>query len=177
MSAYLVDRKHITYLIEAAAKYEAYVPKPVVDGIEPDRPFDYVHKFTHKEKEALGQMLWDENVASLEGRYPDTKKTREYPGTAEAAEDVAYYVHPQKQTFHPDFDFDPAQVFAAIACYEYQSCEHKEWDTSEAHNFCYHLMKDVGRKLPGREEAAWGAPVPYSVRQAEKKAAKKSTIR
>ena len=161
MSCYLVDRQHITYLIEAAEKFEAYIKVP---GENPRKSYEHVNKFTHQEKEALGQMLWDENVRSVEGRYPDTRTTREYPGTAEAAEDVAYYVHPQASVFSQEMDFTPAQVFKSIACYDYQSCEHDGWESSDAYRFCHRLMEAVGGKQPGSSEAAWGAPEPWSVR-------------
>jgi hypothetical protein len=49
----------------------------------------------------------------------------------------------------------PAAVFKALDCYEYQSCEHAEWEDSEAKSFCDALRKRAGTKVPGYEEAPW----------------------
>lgn len=50
---------------------------------------------------------------------------------------------------------DPVIVLSAIACYEYQSCEHPGWRTSEAHAFCQALQARAIRLLPGYDEAPW----------------------
>jgi hypothetical protein len=179
MSCYLVDRKHITYLIEAAKKYEAWIKRPG-ENKAGKSGYAYVGDnyrhaadlcLSHEEQEILGQMLWDENVRSIEGRYPDTRKNRDYPGTIEAAEDVAYYVHPEKPIFSEEMDFEPVQVFKAIACYDYQSCEHAEWPQSDAYDFCHRLMEAVQRRLPGYDKAAWGEPEPWSTRGPKVRAA------
>jgi hypothetical protein len=50
---------------------------------------------------------------------------------------------------------DPVVILKAIACYEYQSCEHPGWTTSEAHAFCEALRRRMIHHLPGYEEAPW----------------------
>ena len=45
--------------------------------------------------------------------------------------------------------FDPVKILAAINCYEYQACEHPEWKTSEARDFCEALRDRMIRMLPG----------------------------
>ena len=50
------------------------------------------------------------------------------------------------------------EVLKATDCYEYQSCEHPEWPSSNAHDFIQALRKDAWRLLEGYEEAPWGAP-------------------
>jgi len=43
----------------------------------------------------------------------------------------------------------PLQVLGAIGYYEYQSCEHPDWDESEAHAFCDALRHLAIGELPG----------------------------
>ena len=49
----------------------------------------------------------------------------------------------------------PVVILSAIACYEYQSCEHPGWATSEAHDFCHALRIKMIRMLPGYADAPW----------------------
>ncbi|MHB1782741.1 MAG: hypothetical protein ACYCTE_08625 [Acidimicrobiales bacterium] len=44
-------------------------------------------------------------------------------------------------------------ILNAIACLEYQSCEHSTWDTSEARRFLAALERQQIRLLPGYREA------------------------
>lgn len=49
----------------------------------------------------------------------------------------------------------PVAVLKLIDSYEYQACEHPEWETSEAHAFCSALRRALIHELPGYDEAAW----------------------
>jgi len=51
----------------------------------------------------------------------------------------------------------PVITLSLISCYEYQSCEHPEWRTSEARAICEALRKLAIRNLPGYDEAPWHA--------------------
>ncbi len=51
--------------------------------------------------------------------------------------------------------FDPVRILSALACYEYQACEHPEWKTSEAKGFCDALRSRMIRALPGYGDAPW----------------------
>lgn len=57
---------------------------------------------------------------------------------------------------------DIAQAVKAIDCYEYQACEHPEWEASEVRRWLVALRREVLRRMPGfadaYESAAWGAP-------------------
>ncbi|MEV6527377.1 hypothetical protein AB0M43_36185 [Longispora sp. NPDC051575] len=48
---------------------------------------------------------------------------------------------------------DPLVILLAISCYEYQSCEHDTWKTSEAFQFCEALRGAAIRALPGYDTA------------------------
>ena len=46
---------------------------------------------------------------------------------------------------------DFVDALEAIDVYEYQACEHPEWETSEARAFCDALRRGLTRMLPGAE--------------------------
>ncbi len=147
MSAYMVDRHHIRYLIEAAKS----------KGMSP-YGFQWRHGGkTHGiiEEVPLANMLWQENLKSVMARYPDSTKD-DLPGpigeTYEFTEDNFPTLRWAK--------FDPAQVVKACDCYAYQSCEHDEWEASEAKAFVDALRVHAARAMPGYDKAEWGAPAP-----------------
>lgn len=80
-------------------------------------------------------MLWDENYRSVNHRYGESEITPEYRW------------QPVRR--------DPVSVLKAIACYEYQSCEHEGWRSSEARQFCDELRHRMIQFLPGYDEAEW----------------------
>ena len=101
----------------------------------------------------IGQMLWDENIASVEYRYSDSRH-EVLPGPA----NESGYVY-----FHEDttvgYRWNPAQILKATDCYEYQSCEHPGWWSSSAKAFIDVLRKLAWTRVAGYEDAQWGHPV------------------
>lgn len=83
-------------------------------------------------------MLWAENYASVNYRYCEKDMAPEY-------------VHKSD----PYRKWDAVAVLKAIACYEYQACEHPGWKTSEARAFCEELRGNAIHALPGYAEASW----------------------
>jgi len=86
----------------------------------------------------LGEMLWAENARSVAYRYraPEIRPAytfRRWPGPV-----------------------NPVWVLKAIACYEYQSCEHPEWQQSAAYRIMRALEGAAIAALPGWAEAPWG---------------------
>lgn len=84
----------------------------------------------------VGAMLWNENKKSVDHRYNEANDRELYTFTA------------SKVT-------NPVAVLKALSCYEYQSCEHPEWESSEAKAFCSALRASLITRLPGYEAAAW----------------------
>lgn len=93
MSAFIVDKAQIDAIVQAMLTYELIVPEDADD---------------------TGRMLWNENLASIHARYPDTITSWDYPGP---------------------IDFTPCDVD------DYQSCEHERWDRSEAKALNGRLMQ------------------------------------
>lgn len=160
MSAYIVNRKHVLYIVGAA------MSRAILPGCH--GPFSWVWNRNREagtyEYERLAcndyekavevaNMLWQENIKSVSHRYPG-ETTATLPGPVGenhtiTIEDICHNHWPV---------FDPVQVIKAIHCYEYQTCEHPEWEQSQAFAFCKHLERAAIDVLPGYEDAEWGAP-------------------
>ncbi|WP_280437505.1 hypothetical protein [Nocardia carnea] len=114
MSAFIVSNGHIDVLVNAVAQY----------GVAPTRTsrIDY---------RALGQLLWDENVRSVDHRYRES--------------------HPRdRYVLHTtEGDLDPVAVLKAVDCYVYQSCEHPGWEDSDAHTWMTRLREAIYTATPG----------------------------
>lgn len=80
-------------------------------------------------------MLHDENVRSVNHRYDEEDLTA--PPTYRRTR----------------LESDPVWLLKAINGYEYQACEHPEWDGSEAQRFCEALTGLAVRRLPGYDAA------------------------
>lgn len=130
MSAFMVSKRHIDYLITAGLDF--------ANGYGPLRwGKDHRRELTRETASETGAILWAENRASVNYRYDENK----------AANPYEYSRYPGR--------IDPVQVLKAISCLEYQSCEHPEWEASEAKSFCEALRRRTIGFLPGFEDAAW----------------------
>ena len=155
MSAFVVDRECIEYLVRAAQHYGVYWhwDGPNGEGItndirEPDAPV------------RIANVLWAECVKSVQYRYPDCQKLTDLPGCIPDAE--AGYELDRLRFFWGCIK--AVEVLSAIGCYRYQSCEHPEWEASEAYGFVEALQAWAIRRLPGYEDAPHGAPIPMNPR-------------
>lgn len=162
MSAYICDRDHIVYLIEAALSHEI--------GRSGGGTFSWYHRGApnsadrHKqlgggeyERAAeIANMLWMENIKSVSHRYPG-ESSATLPGPI----DENFVIEPGD--FRVFRRIRPIQVLKACKCYAYQSCEHPEWEQSEAYAFIESLKESAIASLPGYEDAEWGAPAGKAV--------------
>jgi len=139
MSAYIVDKAHINAMVQFG----------LIGGScnalswwhNDDR--QYLNRETD---DHVGQMLLDTNVQSVCYRYPDDSMAS-LPGRIDAEWLLPFKAYPILNT--PT----PLDIFAMVSCYEYQSCEHPEWETSEAKVFCDALRARAIRRLPGYDKA------------------------
>ena len=155
MSAFVVSKAHIDYMVRAATVLH-YRHGPMawiwnVDRAAGNYDRETLPRGDHARALEVGQMLWDTNVESVQYRYSDTPPT-ELPGTTGC--DYRYETGPSLQCRSPE----PVAVLKAISCYEYQSCEHDGWEASEAHAFCEALRGRAISSLPGYDDAAWDLP-------------------
>ena len=141
MSAFVVDKRHINAMIEAG------LINQYGEGLNYHHNGEW-YKLTLENASETGQMLLDENIASVSYRYDDSHLT-DLPGRVDAE-----YVIPfsYKRIFAPT----GVETIKNIQCYEYQACEHPEWKISKAKAFCAALMHAQYDRLPGYEAAPWG---------------------
>ncbi len=111
---------------------------------------------TRETADAIGQVLVNENVRSVMGRYNEDKPTN-LPGPTNA-----YWLIPYKlgETRIPTV----VQAIKLVNCYEYQACESNDWKKTEAHAFCDYLKGHLIHCLPGYEDAPWGWPPPKTTK-------------
>jgi hypothetical protein len=98
-----------------------------------------VRHLTQENAGYVGAMLLAENRRSVDHRYDEEEWEQPYlfkrlPGVP-----------------------NPVAVLKALGGFEYQACEHPEWEKSEAYNFCDALRRKAISKLPGYDEDDhWG---------------------
>ncbi len=148
MSAYIVDLDHIAYLVQAGTARALGMDHSTLSWVwNIDREAGTYDRETLRcgdleQNQRVGQMLCDENAKSVAFRYPNHAIV------------ALKYSH----SVPPFARFDPVQVIKACDCYEYQSCEHTGWLTSEARAYIDALRSLAWTSLPGYDDAAWGAP-------------------
>jgi len=160
MSAYVVDRAHIEFLVLASVhpsmasiggrglawwwEYDPTSGEPIRRGsIEP---------YDDDRAAEVAQMLWDENVASVAYRYPDSAGGG--PGCLPGPVDCSYEFGAWTASLGPA-KIEPAAVFKAVDGYTYLSCEHPGWPASEAFAFCEALRRRACCQVPGYDAAEW----------------------
>lgn len=151
MSAYMCDRDHIRYLIEAAMGVRLYGRRHSWIRWRHGEEVKELRAGDYRMASEVGQMLWDENFASVSYRY-DCSDPKQLPGPNNET-----YIYGEHKIF-PRPEIDPAQVLKSCHCYAYQTCEHPGWETSEAKAFIDSLQAGACRSVTGYEDAEWGAP-------------------
>ena len=144
MSAFIVSKGHIRFLVEAAGRLGRDPVTWYHDGrhrqlsrfIKNDTP----NTLTPNQ---LGALLWEENVKSVDHRYSEENGVGAY------------------QHVRSSLPIDPVQVFASLRCYEYQTCEREDWETSEAKVICDAIRDAAIRVLPGSDDTEWGVPAAW----------------
>jgi hypothetical protein len=161
MSAYIVDKTHVDILVKLGLEGPRGLPVSPGNAwsrlhwyeLDPsDDDFDWKTGSRQLElmsADAVGQMLVCENVLSIRARYPDVDEGGTAPGPCDE-----YWREPYT---YADPRYRPTAVegLQALACFEYQSCEHDEWRTSEARRFCEALRHSLIQRLPGMNDAPW----------------------
>ena len=141
MSAWMVSKRHVDYLLSAALRYGKVHPLRWYLPATTETPQPYEERrreLAPENASSVGAMLWTENRVSVNHRYNQkgglqSYRFARYPG-----------------------DVDPVVVLKSIRCYVYQSCEHPGWEQSEARAFCDALTLACFDKLPGYDAAPWG---------------------
>jgi hypothetical protein len=157
MSAWVVNREHIDLLVAAGLRgprrgrgaWGELRWFAVDPGDESWSYEQHVRQLDYSTADEVGRMLWTENVCSVAARYPDDDcSSRPGPVSEDIDLEAIEYVWR-----NPHYTPTAGEVLKAIACYEYQSCEHDGWRESEARRFCAALESAVCATL---YEGPWG---------------------
>lgn len=162
MSAYIVSKAHIDALVRLAVEGPAgYHGGPghswsgyyYHDGQSKD--------CRHEDAERIGAMLTAENVRSVSHRY-NGEGLDTLPGPIDNGwvtdALLGKYAYPAYGTGPVRISRGPRHLTAieglkALDGYEYQSCEHPGWSSSEAKSLCDSLRSRLIDRLPGYSEA------------------------
>jgi len=159
MSAYVVDRESIAYLVTAALQLPERHDSLRWHHAGESRT---LHAGDYPAASRLGQMLWDENIRSVCFRYdePYAQVDRgKLPGTNGESYEFDFAAGEALTT-----SIEPAVVLGVADCLEYQSCEHPEWAESEAYAILNSIRRVAWQSLAGYQ---WHpptipvAPVPW----------------
>ncbi|MEI8333640.1 MAG: hypothetical protein WCH74_07280 [Chloroflexota bacterium] len=149
MSAYVVALPHIAAMVALALDGPAGVP------VAPDTAWscswpgpDGTRHATRETADVIGEMLTAECVASVRHRYRDDAHAT-LPGPI-----VPYWEAPYRHV-RPRRRPTAVEALKLIDCYEYQSCEHPGWLTSEAHAAIAALRDRIIGCLDGYADAPW----------------------
>jgi hypothetical protein len=141
MSAYLQSRTHIGAIVRWAMRQHSDRSSLGLDD-------------TYESAERVCEMLARENVRSIHYRYPDTVAHPEHaPGPADPLLSIAFNQTFERFTFTDCPLLSAGEVIQAICGLEYQSCEHPEWETSEARKWLDRCFRLAVSQLPEVEKA------------------------
>lgn len=116
-------------------------------------------ELTERTAGRTGAMLMAENAESVNHRYDE-----------EDIEEPYVYARPWRTC-------TPVEVLKLIDCYEYQTCEHPEWERSEARAFCEALRGRMIGRLEGYDGADWEFRTQEVVREQAERQAKAEAAR
>lgn len=140
MSAYIVSKETIDVLLSAARQYGGRDARYLFSENGRYLGSTQLQNASQSELNKVGKALWAENHKSVNDRNNEENDTTEL----DAYQFKSYQIR------------KPGHLSNVIRCYEYQSCEHEGWQTSDAKRFCDELKKSLIKQLPGANESPWG---------------------
>ena len=147
MSAFMVGREHIAFIVSAAQKM---AQTPFGFGWYWKNKRFKMDPYDRDQAARVGQMLWDANLESIHARYPDTiGKPGNIPGPIDET-----FIYAHSRPWRMD-EIGNVQLFKAINCLSYQSCEYAGWKKSEAFAFLEALTSITIRHMPGYDGTDW----------------------
>lgn len=123
MSAFLCGQEHINALVNWANRRSPYGGMSLVQRLE----------VTPQE---LGELLYNENVRSLQARYGNDHDSYKYK-------------------FRQAYNVTPVQILKACSCYDYQACESEDYETTNAAKVIDQIRQSAIAALPGYDDAQW----------------------
>jgi hypothetical protein len=130
MSAYLVDSNDFAVI----AQYAFKSMRPHYYNL------DSKLKIEIEDVPALAVLLAQENIKSLEHRYP-SEPAGGFLSQGQTVTDFLAEVSQKSRRLQGHFN--PAHIKRVLGCYEYQSCEHPDYYKSDA----YHVVRVIKDQL------------------------------
>jgi hypothetical protein len=93
----------------------------------------------------MGRVLYRENCRSYLNEYPNDKNSV----------NMDFPIVDENDVVSVELYYD--EIFSAIECLEYQSCEHPEWKKSFSKKILDSILNSA-REYPKRGYASWGVP-------------------
>ena len=142
MSCYMCEPATFDVLADYAARHRVtlYLRAGTITAAESLNVFGNDQPCLAMRQNSVGQLLRDQNAASVEHRYLDPSGM----GT-----DAPYRFRPCT------IELDPRFVLSVARCYSYQSCETPDWEHSLAYAIVQHIEAAAVRQLT--EGQPWGA--------------------
>ena len=157
MSAWIVSKRHIDYMLTAGLIYPQYGKLEWFVPHE-NKPTDYargqrwgptavltavkhIRELTRETADEVGRMLWKQNYESVNYRYDEEP-------TVEAKQPYTYEPVPEDE-------MDILDAIKLTLSYEYQSCETPDWEYTEAYRFAESLIRELIHRIPGMDKAKW----------------------
>jgi hypothetical protein len=153
MSAFMVTDKHIAYLVLALRRYSQR------------------SAMTNHARDEIARILKAECARSVHYRYPAKDARCPHCGFEVCSPQVGwdprdplctiaapcpFAVVDVAQFDNGTLKIEPIATLKHARCYQYQACEHDEWEVSEARRLTNTLIEAAITALPGYEQAAWG---------------------
>lgn len=154
MSCHMVEPCTLDVLVTAASNMDVMVFVPSGTPIENLDEWDVQGNMrgswlkARGYEEALFNLLWFANRDSVRARYEDADES----GMGTAGDPPAY-----REVLIGGPGTTPVEILKLCSCFSYQSCDVETWEESVGRRFIDSIRIAACRKLPGWEEAAWGA--------------------
>ncbi len=153
MSAYLVEDEHVKQLAAYLCNDDQSSLNHLAEwhgcGFKGDGlPVERDKLATH-----YANVLLRENYRSLRARYDDAEIPHRVKVTL--GEVTRSSLIPAVNVLH------------SLACFEYQACESDDWESTDAYKLCEEIKRKAIRRLPGYDDAPWGAPFKFKQPAAE----------
>jgi len=120
MSAWVVSKNHINQIMAFA------------------KNTNFAFHHNNQTPTEIGQILWDENLRSVNHRYPTHQQKA------------------QKFTFRSAASVSVVQFLKHLDCLQYQSCETDNYHERPAYTLLERLRKHGISKIVGYDDAEWG---------------------
>lgn len=147
MSAYICNPEQIALLA-------VYCAGPEQPGLGGDCVPYALKKEGVVDAESLARMLTNQNVLAVMNRYGD-EPAQDLPGPGLTLKQLDAAVSKFVRKYLKRFPaITGAQLAGAISCYEYQTCELVDYESSPAYAACNSMVRELLRAMSG-ENAGW----------------------